>query len=136
MWVWCGCGVGVVWVCNSLESTPQTLSSVFSDLENDNSFLLVVQSKSLDGSLSLILHIQPISKSCVYLQRKDTLQEGMAIHSSMLAWRILWREENNKMGETEISSRKLKILREHFGEGNGTPLQYSCLENLMDRRAW
>ena len=22
------------------------------------------------------------------------------------------------------------------GEGNGTPLQYSCLENLMDRRAW
>ena len=23
-----------------------------------------------------------------------------------------------------------------FGEGNGTPLQYSCLENPMDRRAW
>ena len=23
-----------------------------------------------------------------------------------------------------------------FGEGNGTPLQYSCLENLMDRGAW
>ena len=22
------------------------------------------------------------------------------------------------------------------GEGNGDPLQYSCLENLMDRRAW
>ena len=24
----------------------------------------------------------------------------------------------------------------YFGEGNGTPLQYSCLENPMDRRAW
>ena len=23
-----------------------------------------------------------------------------------------------------------------IGEGNGTPLQYSCLENLMDRGAW
>ena len=23
-----------------------------------------------------------------------------------------------------------------LGEGNGTPLQYSCLENLMDRGAW
>ena len=23
-----------------------------------------------------------------------------------------------------------------FGEGNGTPLRYSCLENTMDRRAW
>ena len=35
-----------------------------------------------------------------------------------------------------MSSRKLEIPREHFGEGNGTPLQYSCLENPMDRRAW
>ena len=23
-----------------------------------------------------------------------------------------------------------------LGEGNGKPPQYSCLENLMDRRAW
>ena len=23
-----------------------------------------------------------------------------------------------------------------IGEGNGNPLQYSCLENPMDRRAW
>ena len=23
-----------------------------------------------------------------------------------------------------------------LGEGNGTPLQYSCLENRMDRGAW
>ena len=24
----------------------------------------------------------------------------------------------------------------YLGEGNGNPLQYSCLENSMDRRAW
>ena len=24
----------------------------------------------------------------------------------------------------------------NFGEGNGNPLQYSCLENAMDRGAW
>ena len=24
----------------------------------------------------------------------------------------------------------------NYGEGNGTPLQYSCLENLVDRGAW
>jgi len=23
-----------------------------------------------------------------------------------------------------------------MGEGNGSPLQYSCLENSMDREAW
>ena len=27
-------------------------------------------------------------------------------------------------------------LRSFFGEGNGTPLQYSCLENPMDEGAW
>ena len=27
-------------------------------------------------------------------------------------------------------------LRRSPGEGNGTPLQYSCLENPMDRGAW
>ena len=27
-------------------------------------------------------------------------------------------------------------LRRSFGEGNGNPLQYSCLGNPMDRRAW
>ena len=27
-------------------------------------------------------------------------------------------------------------LRDKPGESNGTPLQYSCLENPMDRGAW
>ena len=27
-------------------------------------------------------------------------------------------------------------LRRSPGEGNGNPLQYSCLENSMDREAW
>ena len=30
----------------------------------------------------------------------------------------------------------LSEVIEQSGEGDGTPLQYSCLENPMDRRAW
>ena len=30
----------------------------------------------------------------------------------------------------------LPVPKGVFGEGNGTPLQYSCLENPMDGRAW
>ena len=30
----------------------------------------------------------------------------------------------------------LNITPAAFGEGNGKPLQYSCLENFMDRGAW
>ena len=39
----------------------------------------------------------------------------------------------------DMSLSKLQELvmdREACGEGNGTPLQYSCLENPMDRGAW
>ena len=30
----------------------------------------------------------------------------------------------------------IKVLCLYFGEGNGNPLQYSCLENAMDGGAW
>jgi len=30
----------------------------------------------------------------------------------------------------------IKVWLEVIGEGNGTPLQYSCLENPMDGGAW
>ena len=29
-----------------------------------------------------------------------------------------------------------RLSKLHLGEGNGTPLQYSCLENPMDGGAW
>ena len=36
----------------------------------------------------------------------------------------------------DLYSFKLKNLANMIGEGDGTPLQYSCLENPMDRGAW
>ena len=30
----------------------------------------------------------------------------------------------------------IELANEGFGEGSGTPLQYSCLENPMDGGAW
>ena len=30
----------------------------------------------------------------------------------------------------------LSFIQSHFAEGTGDPLQYSCLENPMDRGAW
>ena len=38
------------------------------------------------------------------------------------------------MGLGEL--RELVMDREAWGEGNGTPLQYSCLENPIDGGAW
>ena len=35
-----------------------------------------------------------------------------------------------------VCSHKYKNPKICIGEGNGTPLQHSCLENPMDRGAW
>ena len=43
--------------------------------------------------------------------------------------------EKKKERERELSHEKL-LPKAQPGEGNGTPLQYSCLENPMDGGAW
>ena len=40
------------------------------------------------------------------------------------------------MGEVVLKCSERSSLVVRIGEGNGTPLQYSCLENPMDRGAW
>ena len=35
-----------------------------------------------------------------------------------------------------LSDQQLILLEKELGESNGTPLQYSCLENPMDGGAW
>ena len=63
----------------------------------------------------------------------------MAPHSSTLAWKIPWAEEPG--GLQSMGSDATERLHFHFslsciGEGNGTPLQCSCLENPRDGGAW
>ena len=62
----------------------------------------------------------------------------MAPHSSTLAWKIPWTEEPGRlqsMGSLRVDTTER--LHFHFslsciGEGNGNPLQCSCLENPRD----
>ena len=65
----------------------------------------------------------------------------MAPHSSTLAWRIPWTEEPTRLPWGRIESDTTERLHFHFslsciGEGNGNPLQCSCLENPRDGGAW
>ena len=68
--------------------------------------------------------------------------EAMAPHSSTLFWKIPWTEEPGRlqpMGSLRVGHNER--LHFHFslsctGEGNGNPLQCSCLENPRDRGAY
>ena len=69
-------------------------------------------------------------------------EKAMAPHSSTLAWKIPWTEELGRLQSMgSLESDTTERLPFHFslsciGEGNGNPLQCSCLENPRDRGAW
>ena len=64
--------------------------------------------------------------------------KAMATHSSTLAWKIPWMEEPSRLqsmrllGVRHDGATSLQCI----GEGNGNPLQWSCLENPRDGGAW
>ena len=66
----------------------------------------------------------------------------MAPHSSTLAWEIPWTEEPGRLQSMGLQRvRHTERLPFEFslsciGEGNGNPLQCSCLENPRDGGAW
>ena len=66
----------------------------------------------------------------------------MATHSSTLTWKIPWMKEPGRLQSMgSLDSDMTEQLHFHFslsciGEGNGNPLQCSCLENPRDGGAW
>ena len=73
---------------------------------------------------------------------EDPPEEDMATHSIILAWRI--PVEKGFPGTSDGKESACNVgdpgsvpgYRRSLGEGNGNLLQYSCLENPKDRKAW
>ena len=88
-------------------------------------------------SLSIILlHL------FLYNKHHGSFVSGVSFNPSLILSPNLW--EKNRLGgrsrekqqQTNIVTLKFIYFFHIFGEGNGNPLQYSCLENPMDRGAW
>ena len=70
---------------------------------------------------------------------ENPLEKGKVTHSSILAWIIPWTIRGSEGKEPTCSAGdpgSIPGSGGSSGEGNGNPLQYSCLENSMDRGAW
>ena len=65
-----------------------------------------------------------------------TMEKEMEIHSTILAWRIPWTGE--PAGLQSIGLQRVRHDRSDLAcvPTMGDPLQYSCLENPMDKEAW
>ena len=70
------------------------------------------------------------------LERVSKLQPMTEIHISKIKDKLPWwlsgKESACQAGDVDLIPGSERSL----GEGNGNPLQYSCLENSMDRGAW
>ena len=79
-----------------------------------------------------------------FLGGENPLEKEMAMapYSSTFAWKIPWTEKPGRLQSMgSLESDTTERLHFHFslpciGEGNGNPLQRSCLENPRDGGAW
>ena len=94
-------------------------------------FSRIVNLDAKDRSQTLKNLLNPI----IIIQSQE---KAMAPHSSTLAWKIPWMEEPGRlqsMGSLSVTHDWATSLS-CIGEGNGNPLQYSCLENPRYGGAW
>ena len=66
---------------------------------------------------------------------RHRMEKELATHSSTLAGKISWTEEPGRLQSMGLL-RVEQFLLSCIGEGNGNPLQYSCLEIPRDGGAW
>ena len=92
--------------------------------------------KWLSINLTLAQKCFFIYNSCICMEK------AMAPHSSTLAWKIPWTEEPGRLqstGSLRVGhdwATSLSLFTSCSAEGNGSPLQCSCLENPRDGGAW
>ena len=95
-----------------------------------------------DGLFTISTTWEAHYNSTFTIYYSTALEKAMAPHSSTFAWKIPWTEEPGRLQSMgSLESDMTERLHFHFsllciGEGNGNPLQCSCLENPRDGEAW
>ena len=66
----------------------------------------------------------------------DISEKAMATHSSTLAWKLPLKKPGSREESDTTEQLHFHFSLSCTGEGNGNPLQCSCLENPRDGGAW
>ena len=73
------------------------------------------------------------SSEAVNITERETARHNLLMEAHNITWRVLPEAQTWIWFSISI---QLQIYRIYRGQGNGNPLQYSCLENPVDRGAW
>ena len=88
---------------------------------------------SAHGTFSRIDHILGHKSSLGKFKKTEVISSIFSDHN-LVRLDVNYRKKTIK--NTNIWRLNNTLLNNQHEEGNGTPLQYSCLENPMDRGAW
>ena len=99
--------------------------------------------------LIFIAHFSPCSSSFLHIKKKATEPQIVRLDywvTETSLWLILKQSKRKKTSSLHLCSSSLtpdckpwsyiRLYSAYVGEGNGTPLQYSSLENPIDGGAW
>ena len=78
---------------------------------------------------------QPFSPHCPFNIHTLNKKGSVTIFTRELIW-YMTQSQSGQQGHSHHFQPTLLALTSPLGEENGNSLQYSCLENLMDRGAW
>ena len=98
------------------------------------------------GSCLVLKAKMSVAQSCLTLcDSIDCSPLGSSVPEILQARILQWvaipfsggsSRPRDRIQVSRIAGRFFSVWATRDGEGNGTPLQYSCLENPMDRGAW
>ena len=104
--------------------------------------LPLVHGPGSDTHLCLKAVLIPLSLTAGHRNAGEDTQHSQTSCHPSLGWKTVWSALNTYWlgghpgGASSPQALEGHVLRHGEGEGNGTALQYSCLENPMDGGAW
>ena len=120
----------------------------YSGLENSTDYVVHGVAKTRTQLSDFHFHQGFLSVGCLWICLKEitiNVLKKLWECSLLAACTVNWIQPNTTKGghlhklwhvHTMKNFIYLHSSRKMFGEGNGTPLQYSCLENPMDGGVW
>ena len=104
-----------------------------------------IKDRTLKNQINFSRIISKWNHSRTWIEwRRNTQTHLTKIKTSLTKNEILTKQDKSFSGGSEVKASaynegdpgSIPGLGKSPGEGNGNPLQYSCLENPMDREAW
>jgi len=113
-----------------------SFSKLLSSFQHPPQITLLLLSLSDDPQSELIILCSRFPKFFVESQQRTHHKDHGLIYSYLLTYVTSLVAQTVKRLPTMWETRVQSLGREDPGEGNGNPLQYSCLENVMGGGTW